>query len=105
MIKTAIENKQNLTVEGCYIPFDWQKDFSPEYLAEIKYLCLVMSENYIKTHFDDIKSFANVIEQRIDDDFTIEDSLSGNKAMLEGCKKYGLDYVYIDKDYEFDVEL
>lgn len=25
MIKTAIENKQNLIVEGCYIPFDWEK--------------------------------------------------------------------------------
>ena len=24
MTKTAIENKQNLIVEGCYIPFDWQ---------------------------------------------------------------------------------
>ena len=23
MIKTAIENRQNLIVEGCYIPFDW----------------------------------------------------------------------------------
>ena len=23
MVKTAIENGQNLTVEGCYIPFDW----------------------------------------------------------------------------------
>ena len=27
MIKTTIENKQNLIVEGCYIPFDWQNDF------------------------------------------------------------------------------
>ena len=27
MIKTAIENKQNLIIEGCYIPFDWEKDF------------------------------------------------------------------------------
>lgn len=25
MIKTAIENKQNLIVEGCYIPFGWEK--------------------------------------------------------------------------------
>ena len=25
MIKTAIENRQNLIVEGCYIPFDWRK--------------------------------------------------------------------------------
>ena len=27
IIKTAIENKQNLIVEGCYIPFDYEKDF------------------------------------------------------------------------------
>ena len=27
MVKTAIENGQNLIVEGCYIPCDWQKDF------------------------------------------------------------------------------
>ena len=34
MIKTAIENEQNLVVEGCYIPFDWAKDFESEYLME-----------------------------------------------------------------------
>ena len=27
IIKTAIENGQNLIVEGCYIPFEWEKDF------------------------------------------------------------------------------
>ncbi|MBQ5837238.1 MAG: AAA family ATPase, partial [Clostridia bacterium] len=53
MIKTAIENKQNLIVEGCYIPFDWQKDFSDAYLGDIRYCCLVMSENYIRHHFED----------------------------------------------------
>ena len=37
MIKTAIENRQNLIVEGCYIPFDWEKDFSAEYLENICY--------------------------------------------------------------------
>ena len=31
MVKTAIENKQNLVVEGCYIPFNWQKGFENEY--------------------------------------------------------------------------
>jgi 2-phosphoglycerate kinase len=39
IIKTAIENNQNLIVEGCYIPFDWQKDFTNEYLKSIKYYC------------------------------------------------------------------
>lgn len=27
IVKTAIENGQNLVVEGCYIPFDWKKGF------------------------------------------------------------------------------
>lgn len=49
MIKTAIENKQNLIIEGCYIPFDWSRDFEKEYLDNIRYYCLVMSENYIIT--------------------------------------------------------
>lgn len=62
MIKTAIENKQNLIIEGCYIPFDWQQDFTADYLSEIKYICLVMSKKYITEHFDDIKCYANVIE-------------------------------------------
>ena len=46
MIKTAIENKQNLIVEGCYIPFNWPEDFEPEYLENIKYYCLIMSNTY-----------------------------------------------------------
>ena len=29
-VKTAIENGQNLIVEGVYIPFDWKKDFDEE---------------------------------------------------------------------------
>lgn len=46
MIKTAIENNQNLIVEGCYIPFTWQSDFDSNYLEYIKYYCLIMSEKY-----------------------------------------------------------
>ena len=44
MVKTAIENKQNLIAEGCYIPFDWEKSFEAAYLPQIQYRCLVMSE-------------------------------------------------------------
>ena len=103
MIKTAIENKQNLIVEGCYIPFDYQKDFEKENLIEIKYYCLVMSENYIKTHFNDIKKFANVVEKRIDDDYTIENALSENAKILELAKNHKLNYILIDKEYDFDI--
>ncbi len=104
MIKTAIENKQNLIVEGCYIPFAWRQDFSEDYLAEIKYICLIMSRNYILNHFADIKSYADVIEQRLDDgDFTQEMALNDNEHILQQCRKYGLPYHLIDEKYNLDV--
>ena len=103
IIKTAIENEQNLIIEGCYIPFDYENDFSKEYLDNIKYYCIVMSENYIKNHFDDIKKYENVIENRLCDDCTIENVLSDNKNILELAKKYNVNYVLIDDKYEIDI--
>ena len=103
MIKTAIENKQNLIVEGCYIPFDWQKDFDAEYLENIKYYCLVMSEEYIKNHFEDIKAYANVIEARIDDDCTIESVLADNAQILALAQKHNANYILIEDKYEIDI--
>lgn len=55
IIKTAIENRQNLIVEGIYIPFDWQNDFSEDMLGQIKSYFIVMSKDYIENHFEDIK--------------------------------------------------
>ena len=106
IIKTAIENRQNLIVEGCYIPFDWADDFDKEYLREIKYVCLVMSEGYIRNHFDSIKDYANVVEHRLDDtDCTMESALRDNKAVLEECQKRGIDYLLIDDAYQVDIQL
>ena len=105
MIKTAIENKQNLTVEGCYIPFDWQKDFPEDYLREIRYVCLIMSNDYINSKFNDIINNANIIESRICDDISKETLLADNKINLEMCRKHSLDYILIDKRYSVDYVL
>ena len=103
MIKTAIENKQNLIVEGCYIPFDYEKDFELEYLENIKYYCLVMSEKYIRNHFDDVKKYANAIESRLADDCTIEETLQDNAKVLELAKKHNVNYILIDNEYDFEI--
>ena len=105
MVKTAIENKQNLIVEGCYIPFDWKCDFEEEYVENIRHFCLVMSENYIKSHFDDIENYANAIENRIEDDLTIEGVTEDNKNILKSVLAHNLDYVLIDDKYEIDFDL
>ena len=106
MIKTAIENRQNLVIEGCYIPFDWKKDFSEEYLAQIRHYCLVMSEGYIRTHFSDIKQFASVIESRLDDSgCTLEGVQPDNAAMLQLAKEHGANILLIDDRYEINVQI
>ena len=105
IIKTAIENRQNLIVEGCYIPFDWEKDFAEEYLKNIKYCCLVMSSEYIESHFADIKEYACVIEKRLDDDCAIESVIRDNEQTLELAKKHNVNYVLIDGEYEIDINI
>ena len=98
MIKTAIENKQNLIVEGVYIPFDWQKHFDCKYLKNIKYYCLVMSEGYIRNHFADIKKYANIIENRLDDEgCTMDSVLADNAEMLNLAQKHNANYILITK--------
>ena len=106
MIKTAIENNQNLIVEGCYIPFDFAKDFEKEYLDNIRYYCLVLSESYIKNHFSDIKKYASVIENRLDDEScTVESVLKDNARYLELAQKHKVNYILIDDKYEVDIDL
>lgn len=106
MVKTAIENRQNLIVEGCYIPSHWKNDFEEAYLREIRYFCLVMTENYIRNHFGDIKKYACVVEDRMDDSWYVEDTfLEENARNLEMCKKHGYDYILIDDAYQVDIDL
>ena len=104
IIKTSIENNQNLIVEGCYIPFTWAEDFDKEYLDNIRYYCLVMSEKYIKSHYEDIKKYANVIENRLgDEDCTLENVLKDNAEFLRLAKEHGVNYVLIDDEYKVDL--
>lgn len=106
MVKTAIENRQNLIVEGCYIPFDWKKDFSEAYLKEICGICLVMSRNYILEHFGDIKEHANDIEKRLDDTWcTMESVLADNERYLEKCQEADWEIILMDDRYQVEAIL
>ncbi|MBR5225388.1 MAG: adenylate kinase [Clostridia bacterium] len=104
VIKTAIENEQNLIVEGCYIPFDWQKDFDADYLENIRYYCLVMTEEYIRNHFADIKKYANIIEKRLDDECTMTGVLADNAQMLSLAQKHNVNCILIEDKYEINVD-
>ena len=101
MIKTAIENRQNLIVEGCYVPFDWRREFDEKYLQSIRFICLAMSDEYIEAHFDEIKEHGSDIEARLDDSSCTVDQLKeGNHQIIEGFQQTGEKITLIKVDYE-----
>lgn len=100
MIKTAIENRQNLIVEGCYVPFRWRSDFGPEYLPHIRFLCLSMTDSYIDRHFEDIVAHASDIEDRqFDEGLTPAFLKEENRRYENGFRGSGERVVLIDGDY------
>ena len=101
IIKTVIENRQNLIVEGCYVPFEWRKDFSEEYLSDIRFICLAMTGDYIDRHFGDIAGNSSVIESRlVDSDCTVASLKEDNRQYCEGFLKAGEQVTLIDEDFE-----
>ncbi len=104
MVKTAVENGQNLIVEGCYIPFDWKQSFDMSYLEHIRYVCLVMTEKYIDGHFADILKYANIIERRLDDGYCTKPLLRMENARnLRACQENQCEYILIDDVYSVDI--
>ena len=105
IVKTAIENRQNLIVEGCYIPFRWRQDFDERYLSSIRFICLAMSERYIENHFGEILGHESEIESRsVDADCTTDVLKADNKSMIDGFQDAGEQIVLIDSDYEQTIE-
>ncbi len=101
IIKTAIENKQDLIVGGCYVPFDWRADFDERYLSEIRFICLAMSDEYIDSHFTEIKGHASDVEARLDDSWcTARQLMRDNRRVIEGFRGAGEPITLITGPYE-----
>lgn len=104
IILTAIENNQHLIIEGCYIPFDWQKDFNENDRKKIHYCCLIFSKAYIEQHQKTIFQYANCIEQRLEESLDIIALIEENLNNLKACKQHHLPYLLIDDTYSIDIE-
>ena len=101
MIKTAIENEQDLIIEGCYIPFDWRQDFDEHAQLSIRFICLAMTEEYVDAHYDDILRHESEIESRPEvPDCTKERLKSCNRYFINGFRERGENVFLISDDYE-----
>jgi Cdc6-like AAA superfamily ATPase len=112
MIDTAIQSKQNLIVEGCYIPFDYLTPFTEEERREITYTSLAFSDAYLDEKMSDILRYESVIEWRFpalghsqypgELEKVSESFRESNKKQRETCEKFGLNCYVIDKQYDLE---
>lgn len=102
MVKTAIENHQNLIIEGCYIPGEWAQSFDETYLKDIRCAFIVMSERYMRTYPETLGQYANVIEHRIADHIDLERLIMCSKNFMDDCLKSHTRYIEIDIRFSID---
>ena len=104
MIKTAIENNQNMIVEGCYIPGEWKETFTPEYLSKIYCTFITMDEEYLRANFDKVTVKANVIEKRLDDHPDLDRLILCSKEFKADCEKYNIPNLEITAATVYDAD-
>lgn len=100
IIKTTVENKQNIIIEGCYIPVDWRKDFDKKYLEHIEFICLAMTEEYIENHFGEIIGHESEVESRlIQADCTMDELKQCNRWFIDSFCAAGENVVLIEDNF------
>ena len=102
LIKTAVENDQNMIVEGCYIPSEWRDRFDNEYLKDIKCFFITMSEDYLRNNFDKLSEHACVIERRIDDQIDLTRLINCSREFKEECEEHDIPVLEITDRYDID---
>lgn len=101
IIETNIENKQNLILEGCYLPCAKIKALTLKYPNEIIPIYMVFSKNYILSHFQDVLKYRKVVEDRgYEEDRSIEDLISEHQIVKNACIENALPYFEADTSYE-----
>lgn len=108
MIKTAIENEQNLIVEGCYLFPHQLQDFEKQYAEKIMPIFITFSPHYIRNQFQTgILQYRNVIENRQEfeaADNDIEEMIQDHESYRRKCSAAGVPYFEIHEDYEQEIE-
>ena len=106
IVKTAVENRQDLIVEGCYVPPDWRRGFDERYLTHVRLVCLAMTDAYIDARFDEIAAHASDVEARLDDGWCTPERLKAeNRLYADSFGKAGETVVTIDTDWEADLDV
>jgi 2-phosphoglycerate kinase len=102
LIKTAIENDQNMIVEGCYIPSEWREQFDDSYLKDIKCFFITMSEDYLRQNISKLTEYGSVIEKRLDDEVDLERLINCSREFKEEAGEHDIPVIEITDKYDIE---
>jgi len=104
IIMTNIENKQNIIIEGVYLPYNIN-DLKTEYISKIIFCKICFSKKYIKKHLNGkIIKNKSVIEHRgYDFGYTPEKYTEDNEFTKKICKENNIKYFEIKESYKKEI--
>lgn len=101
IIDTCIENKQNIIIEGCYLPPEKVADISHNVIA----VYIVFSNLYINKNFEKIINYENIIEKRkFKEERRINEFSIENKEVERKCIESKLPYFEIKYNYQEEIQ-
>ncbi len=104
IIMTAVENRQNLIIEGCYLPPDKLAALPEEYREQIISFYLALSYKYALEHHEEIIAHRSDIETRLyPEERTAKEIAEDNERTAVVCAQTGAKCFVIEKDYETEL--
>lgn len=106
IIRTNIENRQHIIIEGCYLPPFAVKSLKGEYPQQIIECYLGFSENYVRKNFEKlILPHRNVVEHRkYPENRSASDFIEEHLRLKELCEVSRLNYFEVDKEHTHTME-
>lgn len=102
IIMTAIENHQNVIIEGAYIKPEYLLEFDAHYKKHIVPIFLCFSQTYINHHYESrILGHRNVIENRLyNETRDITFFLESHERLINACLLNKQTFFLVDDSYE-----
>lgn len=106
IIKTGIENEQNLIIEGCYILPEYLKEFEAEYAEKIIPVFFGFSKDYIQSEFETgILQHRCVVEKRgYDEERPVQQFIEEHHFFKTRCQLNDQLYFEIEACYEEEIK-
>ncbi|MGL1893654.1 MAG: hypothetical protein OCD02_18590 [Spirochaetaceae bacterium] len=102
IIRTALENNQNLVLEGCYFEANSISQIKNDYPNEIVGISIVMDEKYCRENFDtNVKKYRSIIESRgYAEDRSLEQFIIENREFKNFSNQNGFKVFEVVDKYE-----